>query len=191
MRTPSASSPAKNCSGRAMPQKATTGPGTLGISMRRRRRQIGPFHPHVAEFGFEIGIVCRDGEDVCPQRCIQCFAQVAGWEKMVVPIFATDEKNVDVAVELTVLETVIEDVYERSFVLACVRFGEYSGIVALGGNVDGHASLARDQQRLVAELVRRTVEVNAEWNRGAATIAARKNIDVESALGKESCQCDG
>ena len=63
-----------------------------------------------AEFRFEIDIVCRDGEDICPLRRMQCLTQVACREQLIVPIGAADEKNVDVAMELPMLETVIEDV---------------------------------------------------------------------------------
>ena len=188
---PAASSPAKNCSGRAMPQKAMTGPDDLRDfhAAVETPDRAGP--APCAKFGFEIGIVCRDGEDVCPAGRLQCLAQIAGGQQVIVPVLATDEQNVDIAVELAMLKAVVEDVYERSFVLARVGFGEHPGIVALGGDIDRHAGLARDQQRLVAELVRRAVEVDAEWNRGAAAIAARKHVDLESCDRKQARKRDG
>ena len=66
-----------------------------------------------AEFGFECGIVCRDGEGVCPLRRLQSFAKISGWEEMIAPIFSVDQKDVDVAVELAVLKAVVENVNPR------------------------------------------------------------------------------
>lgn len=63
-----------------------------------------------AEGGFEGGVVGRDGDDVGPRGRLQWFAEVAGGEEMVIQVGAAEEEDVEVAVELAVLEAVVEQV---------------------------------------------------------------------------------
>jgi hypothetical protein len=111
---------------------------------------------------------------------------------MIVPIFAIDHQNVDIAVKLSMLKSVIEDVELRSMlILARVHFGESSGIVSFCGNVDRNGRLASNQQRLISKFFRRSIWRDAHRLAALPAIATRKYINVESACGEQSRKRDG
>ena len=149
---PLALRPAKNCSGRAMPQKATTGAGDLRNFHTAAQTPDGAAPTPSAKFGFEGGIIGRNCQDVRAHRCMQSFPEISGGEQGVVPVRAIDDQDVDVAKELPVLEAVVEDVNLGSNLIRC-SFSESSGMVTLGSNVDRHSGFASNQQRLIAVLL--------------------------------------
>ena len=78
-----------------------------------------------AKVGFEISIVGGDSQDARPLGCVQSFTEIAGRKQVVVPIFATDQQNVDIAMKLSMLKSVIEDVnVPNPLVLLRIHFGK-------------------------------------------------------------------
>ena len=65
-----------------------------------------------AELGFEAGIFSGDSDDMGAGGGAEGFAQVAGGEQRVPPVFAVEEQDVDVAMELAVLEAVVEKMHQ-------------------------------------------------------------------------------
>jgi hypothetical protein len=122
------------------------------------------------------------------------FAKVAGGEKAVVPVVAVEQKNVSVAVELAVLEAVVEQVDLRPLLVfgrPRLNLGELAGLEALPRNVDWEAGFARDQERLVAEFVCGAVGADTNGKRARAPVASGEGIDLESALGEGVGEGDG
>ena len=65
-----------------------------------------------------------DGDDGGATGCLGWFAEIAGGEQAVgVPVVAVEQQNVNVAVELSVLEAVVEDVNGRQVALNVVGRG--------------------------------------------------------------------
>jgi hypothetical protein len=122
------------------------------------------------------------------------FAKIAGGEEAIKPAAPVEEKNVGVAVELAVLEAVVENMDPRLVLAgACGRigFGELASVEPLTGNVDREAGFAGDEERFVAEFVGGAVGANAGRKRALSAVTAGKNVDLEAALRKRLCESDG
>ena len=85
---------------------------------------------------------------------------------MIVPIFAIDQQNVDVAMELAMLKAVVENVHQRSEFALLDRIqllASMPGMVALRGNVDGHASSRAISSGSSPNSSAVPLRSNAEW----------------------------
>ena len=100
--------------GRAMPQKATTGPSTRGISIRRRRRQMGPLQPQLSKFGFEGGIVRRNCQHVRAHGACKLSRRFPAGRRWSCQSARLTSRMSTSRAELAVLEAVVEDVNAAS-----------------------------------------------------------------------------
>ena len=191
---PSALRPAKNCSGRAMPQKATTGPAICGISMRRRSRQMGPVQPQCAKFGFELGICLPGWRERLP----------ASPRSMVREDFRRGEDDRanprdsragcrcrDRAGGAEIRRRGCGPAGRSSVLAVQFHFGELAGIVAFSGDVDRNAASRAISSGSSPNSSAVPSGLTRAGSRLCAAIAARKYIDMEAARGEQAGQGDG
>ena len=70
----------------------------------------GTFPTTGTKVGFEAEIAGRNGNDAGAHGRAAWLAEVSGGQEAVVPVVSIEEQDVDVAMELAVLEGVVEDV---------------------------------------------------------------------------------
>jgi hypothetical protein len=114
------------------------------------------------------------------------LAQVASRQQGVMePIATIEQENIDVAVELAVLKSVVEDVHRWQVKLEDVwrrrGLGKLAGTEALTGNEDGDAGFAGDQKRFVSKIVGCAIGVDAGGALAQSSIAAGENVNAEAA----------
>ena len=97
-----------------------------------------------------------------------------------------DQHDVEVPRQPAVLESVVEQVSLRPELL----FGKQAGGIAIFADNDGHTQLARDQQRLIAEFLRRTCRIDQRTPFVCAAIAAREHVEGDAALLQQFAQHD-
>jgi len=61
-----------------------------------------------AQLGFQVLLVCRNGDDAGAADGFERLAQIAGREQPVLPVLAVEEQNLDIPRQLPVLKAVIE-----------------------------------------------------------------------------------
>ena len=135
-----------------MPQK-TTGRG--GTFCRHNAAAHAPNN-----FPFQGKRFCRSaaGQHNCigtPQRT-QRLPQASSRKQAVLRILRRDQHNVEVAGQRAVLKAVVEQMKLRSE----FRFGEASCLVAIFADNHRHLQLARNQQRLIAKLLRQSCGID-------------------------------
>jgi hypothetical protein len=100
-------------------------------------------------------------------------------------------------VELAVLEAVVEQVDDGIELLAeegdggGVTLGEQAGVVAPGSDVDGDAGFAGNEEGLVAELLRGSIDLNPGGRLTGPAVAAGEDVDLDAALGEGFGEGDG
>src|SRR5208283_325379 len=121
-------------------------------------------------------------------RGTQCFAQIARREQMVLQVAPAQEQDVDIAVELAMLKTVVEQMdagaltRRRAHLLAgSFALGQQAGLVTLGSHINRDAGSARNLQRLVAKVFCCAAGIDAERKRGVPPVSARKHIHMQAA----------
>ncbi len=85
---------------------------------------------------------------------------------MVVRVLRCHQNNVEVARQGTVLKAVVEQMQLRPE----LRFREKSGLVPILPDDHGNLQLARNQQRLVAKLLRQACRIDQSHSFGLAAI---------------------
>ena len=97
--------------------------------------------------------------------------------------------------KLAMLKAIIEQMNDRRMTLFAalhrIGFGQQTGVVAPGSHIDRNACLARNQQRLVAELLGASLRVDAGGKLALAAIASAEHIHTQPARGEGLGQGDG
>ena len=142
------------------------------------------------EVGFEGGIIRWNGNDRRSFDGRHRFPQVARGKQAILQIGSAHKENVHIAMELAVLEAVVEEM-DTSALRVHLRFRQNAGIVPLGSNPDRHARRARNQQRFVAVLPGRTGRIHPRSRTAAAPVAAGENVNGHSSRGERQGQRNG
>ena len=116
---------------------------------------------------------------------------------MITQVCTTKQQNVHIAVEFPMLKPVVEQVDANLLtcrlanLLTCI-LRQQAGLVAFGGDINRNAGFARDEQRLVAEILCCPIAINQKWKRGTPpAVAAREHVDMQAAGRERSGQGDG
>src|SRR5947207_9910374 len=99
-------------------------------------------------------------------------------------VISREQNDIEIARQGPVLESVIEKVHLRAQLVLCVE----SSPVAAFANEYRTAQAVRDEQRLIAKLFRQPIWIHFQHATAAATIAARKNIERDTALREQFSQ---
>jgi hypothetical protein len=142
-----------------------------------------------AQLGLQLRIIGGDGENSGAAEGVEGFAEIAGGEQVVLPVVTVEQYYVYVAVELAVLEAVVEEMNSLARFSRVVGLRKNTGIVTLRGYVDRHACFAGNEERLVAEVRGGSARSDAGWEAASAAIATGEYVDLESALEKRFAQC--
>src|SRR5579864_2463934 len=92
---------------------------------------------------------------------------------MVADIGGSEQNDVEVAGQGTMLESVVEEMQLRRGLL----FREKAGLVPIFPDDDRALQATSDQQRFIAEIIRRAVRINREHATRATAISARQNVE--------------
>src|ERR1039458_5736302 len=127
-------------------------------------------------------------KDRCPLQGAHGFAQVASRKQAVRQVIVVQQQNVDIAMQLAVLEAVVEQVDDVRVVftgdMLRVGLGQQACVVALRSHVDRKAGFAGNQERLVAELFGGSIRVNAGGELALAAVASAEYVHTQTTLGE-------
>jgi hypothetical protein len=107
---------------------------------------------------------------------------------MVVPVFTVEQKHIDISGQLAVLKAVVEEVHSRDGIARGIRLCKLTRLEPVRSDINGNSGFAGNQKRLVAELVGRTLRIDAKWKRGASAIAAGEDVYWKSTRCEQPCQ---
>ncbi|MGA8761797.1 MAG: hypothetical protein WB562_02820, partial [Candidatus Sulfotelmatobacter sp.] len=105
------------------------------------------------------------------------LAQPPGGKQAITRILRRGQDNVEIAEQRAVLKTVVKQMEFRPE----SRFNEAPGLVSIFTHDHWNLELSSDQQRLVAEIVWRPGRIDQQNTVRPPSIAARKNIELDSA----------
>jgi hypothetical protein len=141
-------------------------------------------------------VIRRNRDDAGPVNGSDRLTKIPGRQQPVRPILPVKQHNIHVAMKLAMLEPIVKQMHNRFLLLTqngnrqCVPFGQKSRFEALCGHVNRNARLARDQERLVAELLRASTHLDQRSNLALPPIASGEHVHVEVALRERLCQCN-
>ena len=131
-------------------------------ALNRRNLHAPPQPPHrplpapCAEFVFQTAILRRNRQHCRPHGRMQRFAQVSSWKQPIAPVVPVQQQDIDVSVKLAVLESIVQDV-NATPVRRRVHLRQQTAVIPLPRDIHRNAGLPRNEQRLVPELLCRTV----------------------------------
>jgi hypothetical protein len=156
----------------------------------------GPLPTPGPQFSLQIRIVGWNCNHIGPVNGLNGLAEIAGGQQAVLPIPAVEQQNIHGAVELAMLEAIVEQMDEgaKFFSQECnrrrIRFGEQACVESTGGNIDRNAASC-DEKRFVPEFLRGSREGYSCGELAAAAIAAGEHVDLEAAPRERIGQRDG
>src|SRR5579859_704477 len=163
------------------------GNGTENDGLACRRRQLD--HALCPEStGAKLGRIgaAEKHDRVSAAQRARTLAQPAGGQQFTGQVCLRQKDEIKVAMQAAVLKAIIEQM-QAGIELS---FRQQPGLVTAGAHHYGDLQLARDQQRLVTELLGGAAGINDGNLRRLAAVTAREHVETDSAFFQQFAQCN-